>query len=222
MKKVFAICLALVMVLTMGLNVMAAPNNFVESPSNNRVPVIVDKETTDGDCSNPTIIITPYGDRDKLTEEQKKNYEDAYNQIVNADSIEDMFSGITSVLPPGSIATDLSISDLFNMSCDNCDNPDSHGRITIQLNPETLKGFVGLIQFINGEWVLVEDAVVNNGYLSFTAGELSTFAVVVDRTKAESTSPVTGAPLTSYIVYGAVFATAALALVVVFAKKKAN
>lgn len=221
MKKVFAICLALVMVFSLGLNVMAAPNNFIESPSNNRAPIIIDCKNESEDCT-AIVVITPYGDRDNLSDEQKKNFEDAYNQIVNADSIEDMFSGINSVLPPGSISTDLSVSDMFNMSYKDCDTHGTHGRFTIQLQPETLKGFVGLIQFIDGEWVLIEDAKVDGNYLSFTAKDLSTFAIVVDRTKAQATSPVTGTPLTSYIVYGAVFATAALALVVVFAKKKAN
>lgn len=222
MKKVFAICLALVMVFALGLNVMAAPNNFVESPSNNRAPIIVECENESEDCT-AVVVITPYGDRDNLSEEQKKNFEDAYNQIVNADSIEDMFSDITSVVSPGTITTDLKVSDLFNMSYNDCGTHDEHGRFKIKLKSETLKGFVGLIQYIDGEWVLVEDALVDGEYLSFTAKDLSTFAIVVDRTKAESTSPVTGAPLTSYIVYGSVFAAAALAVaVVVFAKKKAN
>ena len=222
MKKVLAICLSLVMVFALGFNVMAAPSNFIESPSNNRAPIIVDCENESEDCT-ALVVITPYGDRDTLTEEQKKNFEDAYNQIVNSDSIEDMFSGITSIVDPGTISTDLAISDLFNMSYKDCELHNDHGRFKIKLDSETLKGFVGLIQFIDGEWVIVNDAQVDGDYLSFTAKDLSSFAVVVDRTKAESTSPVTGAPLTSYIVYGAVSAVVVLAAaVVVFAKKKAN
>lgn len=223
MKKVFAICLALVMVFALGLNVMAAPNNFVESPSKNRAPIIIECENENGDCT-ATVVITPYGDRDNLSDDQKKNFEDAYNHIVNADSISDMFSGINSILPPGTLSTDLSISDLFNMSYTDCEKHDEHGRFKIKLNSEVLDGFVGLIQFIDGEWVLVENAVVDGEYLSFSAKDLSSFAVVVDRTKAESTSPVTGAPLTDYIVYGAAFAfvTLSVAAVVVFNKKKAN
>lgn len=222
MKKVITICLALVMVFTLGLNVMAAPNNFVESPSNNRTPVIIECENESGDCT-ATVVITPYGDRDDLTDEQKKNFEDAYNQIVNSDNLEDMFSGITSIVDSGTVITDLSISDLFNMHYSDCDSHAGHGSFKIQLSTETLKGFVGLIQYIDGEWKVVEGATVDGNYLSFTADELSSFAVVVDRTKATTTSPVTGAPLTSYIVYGAVFAIAAIAVMaVVINKKKAN
>lgn len=224
MKKVFAICLALVMVFALGLNVMAAPNNFINSPSNNRAPIIVDCTNESEDCT-ANVIVTPYGDRYTLTDEQKKNFEDAYNQIINSGNLGDMFSGIESMLESGSIITDLAISDLFNMSYKDCDIHNQHGSFKIQLSTETLKGFVGLIQFVDGKWQIVEDAMVDGNYLSFTADELSSFAVVVDKTKAESTSPVTGAPVNDYVMYGVIaFAVVALSAtaVVVFSKKKAN
>ncbi len=221
MKKVFAICLALVMVFALGLNVMAASNNFVESPSNNRAPIIIDCKNESEDCT-ANVVVTPYGDRDSLTDEQKKNLEDAYNQIVNADNLEDMFSGVTSIVNPGTVITDLAISDLFNMHYSDCDTHTGHGSFKIQLSTETLKGFVGLIQFIDGEWKIVDDAVVDGNYLSFTADELSSFAVVVDRTKAESTSPVTGVPTATYLAFAAAFAVVCLAAITaVVVKKKA-
>lgn len=223
MKKVFAICLALVMVFALGLNVMAAPSNFVESPSKNGAPIIVDCKNESEDCT-AIVVVTPYGDRDSLTDEQKKNLEDAYNQIVNSGNLGDMFSGIESIVGPDTVITDLAISDLFNMYYSDCNTHSGHGSFKIQLSTDTLKGFVGLIQFIDGEWKNVDDAKVDGNYLSFTADELSSFAVVVDRTKAESTSPITGAPLNSYIIYGAAFVvvTLSVAAVVVFSKKKAN
>ena len=40
MKKVFAICLALVMVFALSVSVCAATDSFVNSPSKNKAPVI--------------------------------------------------------------------------------------------------------------------------------------------------------------------------------------
>ena len=222
MKKVFAICLAVVMVFALGINVMAAPNNFVESPSNDRAPIIIEGTDNNGDCTT-IVVVTPYGDRENLTPEQKENFENAYNQIVNADNLEEMFSGITSIVSPGTVITDLAVSDLFNMSYSDPNYKGGPGSFKIELPSETLSGFVGLIQFIDGKWSVIEGAVVNGNNLSFTVDQLGTIAVVVDRTKAESTSPITGAPLTNYVIYSAVFAVVAFAAaVVVFTKKKAN
>ncbi|MBQ4569521.1 MAG: hypothetical protein IJA62_05665 [Ruminococcus sp.] len=220
MKKVFAICLALMMVLSLSVNVMAAPN-FVESPTGNRAPIIVDCENEDEDCT-ASIVVTPFGDRDTLSDEHKQELQDAYDQIVNSDKLTDMFSGIEDLLLPGMLETDLSISDLFHIYYDNCENHPTHGKFDITLSTDTLQGFVGLIQFVDGEWQIVTDAKVEGNHLSFTSDKLSAYAIVVDRTKAESTSPVTGAPTASYLTAAVVFAGLGLAVVaVVTAKKKA-
>lgn len=221
MKKVFAICLALVMVLSLSVSVMAATNNFVDSPSNNRAPIIVDCENESEDCV-ATVVVTPFGDRDTLTEEQRKDFQDAYDQIVNSDNLNDLFSGIDSVITPGTIVDNLAVSDLFNMHYIDCNTHGEHGKFKIELSTESLKGFVGLVQYVDGKWQTITDAKVEDGkYLSFTADELSTFAVVVDKSKAETTSPVTGAPTASYILW---FSMAAVAFVgiasVVVIKKK--
>lgn len=221
MKKVFAICLALVMVLSLSVSVMAA-SNFIESPSKNRAPGVVDCENESEDCT-ATIVVTPFGDRENLTDDEKKELEDAYNQIVNADKLTDMFSGITDVMPGGMLETDLSVSDLFHIYYDNCGNHQSHGKFDITLSTDTLQGFVGLIQFVDGQWQVVTDAKVDGNKISFESDKLSTYAVVVDRTKAESTSPVTGTPLSTYITFAAAFALVCCAAVtvVVATKKKA-
>ena len=218
MKKVFAICLALIMVLTLNVTVFAA-NNFVESPSNNRAPIIVDCENEDEDCS-ASIVVTPFGDRDNLTDEERQELQDAYDQIVNSDKLTDMFSGAEDLLTPGMLETDLTISDLFHIYYDNCGSHESHGKFDITLSTDTLKGFVGLIQFVDGEWQIVTDAKVDGNKLSFTADKLSTYAIVVDKTKAESKSPTTGAPTATYLAVAAAFAVVCVATVTVVATKK--
>ncbi len=219
MKKVIAICMALVVLMSFSVNTMAA--KFIESPSNNRAPEIVDCENESEDCT-AEITVIPFGDRDSLTAEQKQELQDAYDKILNADDLTDMFSGLENVVSPGMITTDLSVSDLFHMYYDDCENHGTHGKFEIQLSTDTLKGFVGLIQYIDGEWQMVTDAKVEDGKLSFTTDKLSTFAVVVDRTKAESTSPVTGAPVAQYIATASVVAVLCLGMIsVVVLKKKA-
>lgn len=222
MKKLFTILLALVMVLSLSLTVMAAPNNFVESPSNNRAPIINSCENEDEDCT-ADVVVVPFGDRDKLTPEQKQEIQDAYDQIIGSSDLSDLFNGLDSVLTPGTITSDFSVSDLFNMHYTDCDLHGGHGKFKIELSTETLKGFVGLVQIVDGQWQTVTDAKVEDGkYLSFTVKDLTTFAIVVDRTKAESVSPITGAPVSSYVAGIVAFAVISATVVTAAVLKRKN
>lgn len=220
MKKVFAICLALVMVLSLGINVMAASDSFVNSPSNNRAPIIVEVTNESEDCTG-TITVIPFGDRDDLSEEKKQEIESAYNQIINADKLTDMFSGLNGFISSGMVETDLAISDLFYLDLNDCDSHFEHGKFTIKLSADTLNGFLGLIQIVDGKWQLVPDASVDGEYLTFSVDDLSTLAVVVDRTKAESTSPVTGDPTANYVFAAVMLAGLCFVMVATASKKKA-
>lgn len=219
MKKLFAICLALVLMLSLSVSVMAA-NNFVNSPSNNRAPIVNDCENENEDCT-ADIVITPFGDRDNLTEEQKKDLQDAYDSIVNTEDLTDLFNGLDSVLTPGTIKENLSISDLFYVDHTGCLDHTNHGKFQINLSTETLTGFVGLVQYVDGKWQVITDAKVDGNKLSFTTDKYSPVAIVVDRSKAETTSPITGAPTANYAMYVAVAAVvfAGIASVLVIKKK---
>lgn len=222
MKKLFTIVLVLVMVLSLSVTVMAAPDNFVDSPSNNRAPIIVDCENEDEDCT-ANVVVVPFGDRDTLSDEHKQEIQNAYDQIIKTDDLTDLFTGLDSVLTPGTIKSDLSVSDMFNMHYNDCDLHKEHGKFKITLSTETLKGFVGLVQIVDGKWQVVADAKVEDGkYLVFSAKDLSTFAVVVDRTKAESTSPITGTPASTYVMAVVAFAVLSAAMVSVVVVKRKN
>ncbi len=222
MKKVFAICLALVMVFSLSVSVCAATGSFVSSPSGNKAPVIVDFENESDDCT-ANLDITSYDDRYSLSDADKKEMEDAYNQIKNSTDLTDMFSGLNAVVDELDILpSDLKVSDLFHIDVLDCVEHDEHGAFKIKLSADTLKGFAGLIQYFDGEWKLIEDAKVEDGqYLIFTADELSTFAIVVDSTKAATTSPQTGDPTLAIIAVVAGLALCALTATVVVNKKKA-
>ncbi len=222
MKKVFAICLALVMVFALSVTVCAAPGSFVNSPSGNDAPIIVDFENESDDCT-ANLDITSYGDRNSLSDADKKEMEDAYNQIKNSTDLTDMFSGLNAVVDQLDILpSDLAVSDLFHIDVTDCIKHDEHGAFKIKLSADTLKGFAGLIQYLNGEWVLIEDAKVEDGkYLIFTADELSTFAIVVDSTKSATTSPVTGDPTLAILAGAVAFVLFTTTAVVAVNKKKA-
>lgn len=222
MKKVFAICLALVMVFSLSITVCAASDSFVSSPSGNKAPVIEEFENEDDGCT-ANLDITSYGDRNELSEADKKEMEDAYNQIKNSTDLTDMFSGLNAIVDDLDIlSSDLKVSDLFHIDIKDCLEHDEHGAFKIKLSADTLKGFAGLIQYINGEWKLIEDAKVEDGqYLIFTADELSTFAIVVDSTKAATTSPQTGDPTLAVVAIVAGFALCILTATVAVNKKKA-
>ncbi len=221
MKKVFAICLALVMVFALSVTVCAAPGSFVNSPSGNDAPVIVEYENESDGCT-AKLDITSYGDRDELSDADKNEMEDAYNQIKNSSDLTDMFSGLNTIVNDLNILpSDLAVSDLFHIDVTDCIKHDEHGAFTIKISADTLKGFAGLIQYLNGEWILIDNATVEDDrYLIFTADELSTFAIVVDSTKAETISPVTGDP-TLALLAGAVAFVFITSTVVVINKKKA-
>ena len=44
MKKIMAICLTLIMVMSLGVAAFAAPGRFVSSPSVNKAPVLISYE----------------------------------------------------------------------------------------------------------------------------------------------------------------------------------
>jgi len=222
MKKLFTIFLALVMVLSLSTTVLAASDSFVSSPSNNRPPIIIDCENESEDCT-ANVVVIPFGERDKLSDSHKQEIQDAYDQIINSTDLSDLFTGLDSVLTPGTITSDLGVSDLFNMHYTDCDLHNNHGKFKIELSTETLKGFVGLVQIVDGKWQTVTDATVEDGkYLSFTVKDLSTFAIVVDRTKAETTSPITGSSVNSYVIGIVAFAVISATMVTVAVVKRKN
>lgn len=72
MKKIIMICLAIAMVASMGISVFATTGGFVSSPSGKPAPELVDGKNESEECV-AKIVITAYSDRDKLSEDARKN-----------------------------------------------------------------------------------------------------------------------------------------------------
>ena len=225
MKKVLALVLALVMLVASSVCVFAVSNNFVESPTNQRVPTLIVGGNTDEDCF-AWLEITGWADRHTIeNEETRLNFEAAYNQIVNAAYLTDLCAELGSVadalgIPYGNLA----VSDLFDITWYGCDDHRNHtGVFEIQIQPEALENFVALLHYHNGEWVVISDAeVVGNGdILSFTVGDLSPFAIVVNKGD-NPVEPPFGGDTTFLVLYIALMVVSGAALVAVGIRIKRN
>lgn len=221
MKKLFAIMLTVVLMMTATVSVFAAPGQFVKSPSKNAAPTLISFEKGNEDCT-AELIVTPYKDRNTLPAELKTLIEKAYDDIVKADDLTTLNKDLAAVAAKLKLAgTDLKVSDLFDIRYEGCDDHDETHTFDIVLSADTLHRFVGLLHMDkNGEWELIQNAkVVNNGEaLSFTVSDLSPFAIVVD-TGTPSDSPQTGV-VYNIAIYGTLMLVSAMAIVVLVVKSK--
>ncbi|MGN1478477.1 MAG: hypothetical protein ACI4XH_01815 [Acutalibacteraceae bacterium] len=182
MKKVMAVILSLIMVLSLSMIAFAAPGEFIESPSGKQAPVIVEYENESADCT-ARLILTPYADRASMPDDLRLNFEKAYGIIAGTTDLSTLNGGIVDYAKKvGAKVSDLAISDFFDLRYEDCNNHNPHGSFRIVVEPETLKRFVCLLHYYNGEWTIVSDAhVTHDGqYLEFTAKEFSPFAIVVN------------------------------------------
>ena len=227
MKKVLALVMALMMLCTMGVSVFAA-NNFLTSPGQTGAPEIVGFE---GECDGD-LIISSYKDRHNLPDAYRLFFEDAYNSIVNAKSLGELCKALLDLAKKLKIADqDLIVSDFFYLYMDGCtehtaastyslratpaDLDVDHGPIDVTLAPESLKNFVALLSYGDGEWKVVEDATVTSeGHLQFTMEAHGPFAVVTHN------SPAQTGDSTFVIVTVSCLAVVAACMVVVLVKTK--
>ncbi len=186
MKKVIVICMVLAMMMSMAVAAFASEDSFVVSPSKNPAPDVVGAKNESEDCE-AQVVVTAYGNRDNLSEEQRQKLDEAYAAIKNAQDLGDLCERVAEIAKEMGIdVANLAVSDLFDISDTDCSGHEDHGRFDITLKADTLKNFVCLLHYYNGEWRVVENAeVTNNGeHLEFEEKEFSPFAIVV------STEPI--------------------------------
>lgn len=182
MKKVLKVCLMLALVISMSANVFAAAGGFVSSPSGNIAPTVVKFEPENADCT-AELIVTPYIDRNTLSDDLLTLIEKAYSEISATDDLTKLTSELASKASALGISADkLAVSDLFDVHVEGCRKHDDHVNFNITLKADTLKGFVALLHMSkDGTWEVVDNAkVTDDEYLEFTAESLTPFAVVVE------------------------------------------
>ncbi len=195
MKKVLAVILAIVMVVSAGV-LAFAQGGFVSSPSGNEAPEITDVEYGEGSC-NPQIVVTPYNEREDLDESRKDAITAAYNEIAANEDLSKLCAALIGVAAANGLdVLQLAISDLFDVTAYHNGDHDYCGTITISLSSETIRNFVSLLhRGADGTWEVIPGVTVDyaTNTVSFTAKDFSPFAVVVD-TEADDV-PDTGSEI---------------------------
>lgn len=185
MKKVLVFALVLVMVLAVSTAALA--DTFVNSPSNNAAPTVVDVTTTNADWDGE-IIVTPYSERGTLPEDASEAFKAAYNSIKDAANVTELNEALATIAESlGIDVANLTVGDLFDVRA----TKEGMGAATITLSSETFKNFVALIHYVDGEWELVDNATVDGTEMTFTTENFSPFAVIVftdDASDDESSS----------------------------------
>lgn len=181
MKKLVVMCMAVVMMLSMSITSFAA---FVSSPTGNPAPKIISFFAESDDC-DAELIITPYSKRDTLHDTAEDALENAYNELKASGDLTALNADLASLAKKlGIKGTELAVSDLFDATWVGCSPEDhsaeKHGIFTIELEADSLKNFVGLLHYYNGEWELIDNAKVKGNILTFKADNFSPFAIVVD------------------------------------------
>ncbi len=235
MKKVLVLCLTVVMIATMCVTAFAK-GMFVKSPSKNEAPVIEKVEKEDDDCT-ADLVITPFGDRDKLPEEKKDILETIYDAIVNIDKDDnkndagDVLNEVVVTVKKEikeiikQVAQEkkieekvIAVSDLFDVTEHGCDgNHEDHKGFTVKLKAQTLKNFISLLHYENGHWEIVKDVTVNkDGTITFKGETTGSYAVLVDSSKLPSDT----GDNSSIALWVMLLSASALAIVLVVLNKK--
>ena len=189
MKKITALLLMVAMVLTLSVSAFAG---FVSSPSANLAPDIIDFESQTEGCE-AYLKITSYADRGTLTAEQIKILEDAYKQIAGTENSPSLIEALKKIAEAKGLNTDdLSVSDLFFISYENCEphENDGHKGFKVTLKADTVANLAGLLYFDGETWKTVEilEYDAENGTVTIFVEALGCFAFVVDK----YSTPVTG------------------------------
>lgn len=223
MKKIFAICMIVVMLVAMSVNAFAATNGFVSSPSENPGPKVEDFKPSDEACT-ATLNITAYGDKHTLPEALCTLLEQAYDSIADSTALTDLNTALADLVSKkGYDSAKLAVADLFDIHPSDCDFHDGHMDFDVTLSADTLSHFVALLHMNkNGEWELVDNAkVTNNGeHLEFSVDSFSPFAIVVN---TDEVAPGAGTIIGNgnlVIIIAVVVACAVVAVVFVVQKNK--
>jgi len=200
MKKFTSILLSMIMFIAMAVPCYAN-NGFVGSVTAEPAPdfVVVDDviaEIIDAEGNVVTTVklgymeITPISEKENLTPEAAAALEDVYNKIKNNEitypqELED------------TLGESFAVTDLFNIDITDAEIKaflDEGNTIKVSLDTKFKKDDVVMVgTYVNGEWVLAKECVVNeDGTITFSMEGLQSGPVAVFVKTAETEEPVVG------------------------------
>lgn len=155
---------------------------FFHSPTGGFAPEIKGFENENEDCT-ALLKLTPFEKRSYLSEDATETFEDAYDSLASETDVTEICEDLEGLLKELKLdTTQAAVSEIFNLSFDDCDGHDDHDESTVKLEINSVDTFVALLQYVDEEWVLVENVKVNKnkGTLTFDVTEFTPFAIVVD------------------------------------------
>lgn len=178
MKRVSTFLMAMLMIVALAIPAFAA-SAFVSSPSDRPAPTIVSFEPDHKDCK-AELVITAYADRASLSDEARALLEQAYADIANGGS--DFLSILAQLAEQLKVdASELAISDLFDIDTTHCADHDEHGGFTITIKIDDASKLVGILHLNQTGWEICDiyDIDREGDTVKFHGTEFSPFALVV-------------------------------------------
>ena len=178
MKRISTFILAMLMIVALAIPAFAA-NAFVSSPTGRPAPTLIEFKPDSDDCK-AQLVITPYGERDTLSDEARALIEKAYADIANGGA--EFLSILADLAKQLKLdASQLAISDLFDIDTTHCEDHDDHGGFTITIKIDDASKLVGILHLNQTKWEICDIYEIDRekDTVKFHGTEFSPFALVV-------------------------------------------
>ena len=179
MKKVLTIISIVLLLLCSGLSTFAASGSFTASPGAKQAPELVDSENVAEEKCEAEVKVVAYAERNTLNAQEKTKIEAAYQDIASTNDLGTLGYDVQSLANSLNYSSDqLFVSDLFAISYAGCDTHAEH-EFVVTIEPVSTKNYAGILRYANGVWTLIDDAVCEDGEITFSMEDPSPFAIVV-------------------------------------------
>lgn len=179
MKKVLTIISIVLLLLCSGLSTFAAGGSFTASPGAKQAPELVDSENVAEEKCEAEVNVVAYADRDTLDAQERTKMEAAYQAIASTNDLGTLGYDVKALANSLNYSSDqFFVSDLFAVSYADCDAHMSH-EFVVTIEPASTKNYVGILRYANGVWMLLDDAVCEDGEITFSMDAPSPFAILV-------------------------------------------
>ncbi|MCD7783980.1 MAG: hypothetical protein LUH18_00085 [Oscillospiraceae bacterium] len=189
------------------------------------------EEVEVGDSSTiGSIIVTPYAERTNLSADKQKDIEDAYDQILDVDTLTELLSH----LPEDTIALYLFDISAYDEAADNL-NAGGTARVVLECDLGDYSSVVVLHNYEDDLWREEPSEVISNTQVAVTISSASPYVIAVtnsvvvnepvEGTVLDSGVDVTGTASTStmpYVLGGVACIVIAGVLLIVANRKKEN